>query len=141
MSLDYIVSESGANFSQGQRQLLCVVRALLRKTKILLLDEPSASIDHDSDQILQKTIRTAFKQCTTLTVAHRLISIADCDKVLVLAKGEIVEYDAPYVLLNNPQGYFRGMVDVLEESEQKLCEDMAKGAYTQHQNGNGTTTI
>lgn len=129
MSLDYTVSESGANFSQGQKQLLCVVRALLRKTKILLLDEPSASIDQASDQVLQKTIRTAFVHCTTITVAHRLSSIADSDKIIVLSHGDLVEFDHPHVLLSKQDGHFRGMVNVLEESEKKLCESMAKAAY------------
>jgi ABC-type multidrug transport system fused ATPase/permease subunit len=129
MSLDYTVSEAGANFSQGQRQLLCVVRALLRKTKILLLDEPSASIDQASDQVLQRTIRTAFVHCTTITVAHRLSSIADSDKIVVLSHGDLVEFDHPHVLLSNKDGHLRGMVNVLEDTERRLCETMAMNAY------------
>ena len=128
MSLDYLVSEAGANFSQGQRQLLCVVRALLRRTKVLLLDEPSASIDHESDQTLQRTLRTAFKDCTTITIAHRLTSIADSDRVAVLSQGELIEFDTPFNLLQLPKGLFRGMVDVLEPDEIVLCEAMAKAA-------------
>ncbi|KAH9255381.1 hypothetical protein BASA81_006500 [Batrachochytrium salamandrivorans] len=125
-TLTYMVSEQGANFSQGQRQLLCVVRALLRQSKVLLLDEASASTDEESDRQLQQMIRVAFKHTTTLTVAHRLVSIADSDRVLVMNSGRIEEFDSPKNLLTKPGGgMFKNMVDVLEDEEKEVCLRLA----------------
>ena len=92
--------------SVGQRQLICLVRALLRKTKILVLDEATAAIDHNTDDLIQKTIRKSFYDCTVLTIAHRINTIMDSDRVMVLDKGEIVEFDKPLTLLNNKQSKF-----------------------------------
>jgi ATP-binding cassette, subfamily C (CFTR/MRP), member 1 len=107
--LIYEVSEGGENLSVGQRQLICLARALLRKTKVLVLDEATAAVDLDTDDLIQKTIRTEFKDCTVLTIAHRLNTILDSDKVIVLDKGEIVEYDTPDNLLENKDTIFHSM--------------------------------
>ncbi|XP_011882151.1 PREDICTED: multidrug resistance-associated protein 1 isoform X4 [Vollenhovia emeryi] len=103
------VSEGGENLSVGQRQLICLARALLRKTKVLILDEATAAVDLETDDLIQTTIRQEFKECTVLTIAHRLNTILDSDRVIVLDKGLIVEYDSPEVLLRNPASSFYSM--------------------------------
>ncbi|KAL0104446.1 hypothetical protein PUN28_017289 [Cardiocondyla obscurior] len=103
------VSEGGENLSVGQRQLICLARALLRKTKVLILDEATAAVDLETDDLIQTTIRQEFKDCTVLTIAHRLNTILDSDRVIVLDKGLIVEYDSPEILLRNPSSSFYSM--------------------------------
>lgn len=93
--LDTVVTEHGQNLSQGQRQLVCLARALLKQPKILLLDEATASIDYETDRKIQQTIRQEFINCTLLTIAHRLESIMDYDMVLVMENGKMVQYDSP----------------------------------------------
>lgn len=107
--LEHEVSESGENLSVGQRQLVCLARALLRKTKILVLDEATAAIDLETDDLIQKTIRTEFDGCTIITIAHRLNTILDYDRVLVLSEGRVAELDSPKVLMNKNGSIFRGM--------------------------------
>ena len=104
--LDFECSESGENLSVGQRQLICLARALLRKTKILILDEATASVDHNTDELIQKAIRTSFADCTVLTIAHRLNTIMDYTRIIVLDKGRVVELDEPKALLANESSYF-----------------------------------
>ena len=122
------IAESGSNLSQGQRQLLCLARALLKSPRVLMMDEATASIDYATDAKIQETLR-AVKGSTIITIAHRLQTIVDYDKVLVLDKGEVVEYDAPWELLSKEKGMFRGMcetsgdfdilVDAAKEAERK----------------------
>ncbi|XP_060071681.1 multidrug resistance-associated protein 1-like [Ylistrum balloti] len=102
-------SEGGENLSVGQRQLVCLARALLRKTKILVLDEATAAVDLETDDLIQNTIRTEFHDCTILTIAHRLNTIMDYDKIMVLDAGVIREYKAPHVLLQDKDSVFYGM--------------------------------
>ncbi|XP_060758138.1 multidrug resistance-associated protein 1 isoform X2 [Neoarius graeffei] len=97
--LNHECSEGGENLSLGQRQLVCLARALLRKTKILVLDEATAAVDMETDKLIQSTIRTQFEECTVLTIAHRLNTIMDYTRVLVLDKGQMVEFDSPSNLL------------------------------------------
>ncbi|XP_053206592.1 ATP-binding cassette sub-family C member 3-like [Panonychus citri] len=104
--LNYQIAEEGKNLSVGQRQLLCLARALLKKPKILFLDEATAAIDLETDSLIQKTIRTQFKNCTILTIAHRLNTILDSDRVMVLDRGQIAEFDEPKVLLENEKSIF-----------------------------------
>ncbi|XP_046388373.1 multidrug resistance-associated protein 1 isoform X3 [Ischnura elegans] len=107
--LQHEVSEGGENLSVGQRQLICLARALLRKTKVLILDEATAAVDLETDELIQTTIRTEFKECTILTIAHRLNTIMDSDRVIVLDKGRIVEFDSPAKLLESRTSVFYGM--------------------------------
>ncbi|CAI6345762.1 unnamed protein product [Macrosiphum euphorbiae] len=107
--LDYEVSEGGDNLSVGQRQLVCLARALLKKTKILVLDEATASIDLETDDLIQTTIRSEFQDCTVLTIAHRLNTIMDSDKVIVLDNGFMIEYDSPANLLQDKSSAFHSM--------------------------------
>uniref|UniRef100_A0A8C9HUR6 Multidrug resistance-associated protein 1 n=2 Tax=Piliocolobus tephrosceles TaxID=591936 RepID=A0A8C9HUR6_9PRIM len=106
--LDHECAEGGENLSVGQRQLVCLARALLRKTKILVLDEATAAVDLETDDLIQSTIRTQFEGCTVLTIAHRLNTIMDYTRVIVLDKGEIQEYGAPSDLLQQ-RGLFYNM--------------------------------
>lgn len=103
------MSEGGSNFSVGQRQLVCLARAIVRKNKILLMDEATANVDPKTDSLIQTTIRRKFNTCTVLTIAHRLQTIIDSDKVLVMDAGTLREFDSPYLLLEN-KGIFYEMV-------------------------------
>lgn len=107
--LQYECTEGGENLSVGQRQLLCLARALLRKTKVLILDEATAAVDLETDDLIQGTIRTEFADCTVLTIAHRLNTIMDYTRILVLDAGNIAEFDEPQTLLQNPNSIFYGM--------------------------------
>ena len=107
--LDFEVAENGDNLSLGQRQLLCLARALLRKTKIVILDEATASIDHNTDELIQKTIRSSFRDCTVITVAHRLNTILDNSRIMVIDSGRIVEFDTPHALISDRNSLFFSM--------------------------------
>eukprot|EP00986_Skeletonema_menzelii_P021401 scaffold34405_cov148-Skeletonema_menzelii.AAC.2 len=104
------VAEYGENLSQGQRQLLCLGRAVLKKAHILLLDEATSSVDFETDKLIQTTIREAFTGCTVLTIAHRVNTIMDSDKILVMNDGVVAEFDAPEVLLQNKESVFSEIV-------------------------------
>ncbi|KAJ2817743.1 ATP-binding cassette transporter yor1, partial [Coemansia erecta] len=107
--LEMAVAENGSNFSQGQRQLIALARALVKRTQVILLDEATASVDAVTDGKIQRTIRTEFGGATLLCIAHRLRTIVDYDRVLVLDQGQVVEYDTPYSLLQKSDGLFRSM--------------------------------
>ncbi|XP_071925966.1 putative ABC transporter C family member 15 [Coffea arabica] len=108
--LDAPVAEDGENWSVGQRQLVCLARALLQKRRILVLDEATASVDTATDDLIQKTIRAETSRCTVLTVAHRIPTVIDNDLVLVLGEGKIIEYDTPAQLLENNSSAFSNLV-------------------------------
>ncbi|KAF1850938.1 uncharacterized protein K460DRAFT_391320 [Cucurbitaria berberidis CBS 394.84] len=124
-NLNSPVSESGSNLSQGQRQLLCLARALLKAPKVLLMDEATASIDYATDSKIQETIRLIKN--TTITIAHRLQTIMDYDKVLVLDKGVVIEYGDPYELVQKDSGNFRAMCETSGELE--ALTSAAKAAH------------
>ncbi|KAJ3129883.1 hypothetical protein HK098_007637 [Nowakowskiella sp. JEL0407] len=119
------VQEGGENFSVGQRQLLCLARAMLKKPRILIMDEATANVDLETDAIIQRALREDFKSATILTIAHRLNTIIDYDRVLVLSQGEIKEFDVPAVLLENRTGYFSAMVDETGPSNAELIRSLA----------------
>ncbi|CAI0546361.1 unnamed protein product [Linum tenue] len=108
--LDSLVVEDGSNWSMGQRQLFCLGRALLRRSRVLVLDEATASIDNATDLILQKTIRTEFADCTVITVAHRIPTVMDCTMVLAIKDGQLVEYDEPMQLMKREDSLFGQLV-------------------------------
>jgi ATP-binding cassette subfamily C (CFTR/MRP) protein 9 len=115
--LDDEVLENGENFSMGQRQLFCLARAFLKQSRILCLDEATASVDQDTDKVIQGLIRTVFVGCTIVTIAHRISTIMDYDKVLVLAEGRVVEYDSPATLLQS-ESVFKSLVDASKKHEE-----------------------
>jgi ABC-type multidrug transport system fused ATPase/permease subunit len=102
--LDESVGTAGDRLSHGQRQLVCIARALLKPSTILLCDEATSSVDSETDAVIQRLIRDVFKDRTVLTIAHRLHTILDSDRVLVLSGGRKAEFDTPAVLLSNPDG-------------------------------------
>lgn len=127
------MSEGGTNFSVGQRQLVCLARAIIRNNKILILDEATANVDPQTDALIQQTIRRKFADCTVLTIAHRLNTVMDSDKVLVMDAGSMVEFEHPYILLQNSEGYFYKMVqqtgNSMSESLKKVAEKVSKFKY------------
>uniref|UniRef100_A0A8C1G228 ATP-binding cassette sub-family C member 5 n=1 Tax=Cyprinus carpio TaxID=7962 RepID=A0A8C1G228_CYPCA len=122
-SLHSEVTDNGENFSVGERQLLCVARALLRHSKILLLDEATAAIDTETDRLIQDTIRTSFSGCTSLVIAHRLNTVLNCDRIMVLDQGQILEFDTPSNLLADENSRFRAMMEAAEETRSHPSED------------------
>uniref|UniRef100_A0A8C3A5R4 Cystic fibrosis transmembrane conductance regulator n=1 Tax=Cyclopterus lumpus TaxID=8103 RepID=A0A8C3A5R4_CYCLU len=127
--LETVLAESGSNFSTGQRQLVCLARAILRKNRILVIDEATANVDPRTDALIQKTIRDKFNKCTVLTIAHRLNTIVDSDRILVLDAGIIHAYDEPYTLLQDPNGIFYKMVQQTGKQEAAALLQAAKQAY------------
>merc|ERR1719167_1868986 len=108
--LSHAVSEGGENLSVGQRQLICLARALLRKTKVLILDEATAAVDLETDELIQETIRKEFATSTVITIAHRLNTIIDYSKILVLSQGTVVEFDSPETLMRDEKSIFHSML-------------------------------
>jgi len=128
--LDAEVLEGGENFSVGQRQLLSLARALLRRSKILVLDEATAAVDVRTDAVIQKTIREEFKSCTMLIIAHRLNTIIDSDRILLLDAGRVLEYDTPEKLLLNG-GAFSNMVESTGTANSQYLRSLVLGGETE----------
>ncbi|KAK4265003.1 hypothetical protein QN277_026111 [Acacia crassicarpa] len=121
--LEASVAENGENWSVGQRQLVCLARLLLKKRRILVLDEATASIDTATDNLIQKTIREETSECTVITVAHRIPTVIDNDRVLVLDEGRIAEFDQPAKLLENNSSSFSKLVsEFLRRSTESDCQ-------------------
>jgi len=121
------VGEQGSSLSVGQRQLLCMARALLRGAKVLVLDEATAAVDHETDAMIQAAVRKACKSCTVITIAHRLNTIMDYDKVLVMGEGKKLEFDSPSNLLADKDSVFSELVKTSRvarvNSQPSLSED------------------
>ncbi|XP_011877743.1 PREDICTED: multidrug resistance-associated protein 4-like [Vollenhovia emeryi] len=122
IALDHDVFSGGRNFSCGQRQLICLARVILRNNRLLVLDEATSNIDMHTDALIQDAIRNEFKECTVITVAHRLNTIIDSDRIIVMENGSIVEFGCPYELLREkPSGYFSQM---LQKTGNQMAENL-----------------
>ncbi|XP_016909218.1 ATP-binding cassette sub-family C member 4 [Apis cerana] len=127
--LESRVLDRGSNYSVGQKQLVCLARAILRNNKILMLDEATANVDPQTDALIQHTIRKKFAKCTVLTIAHRLNTIMDSDKVLVMDKGRMAEFDHPYILLQNSYSQFKSLVKETDRAMYDQLVKVAKQSY------------
>ena len=107
--LEYTISEGGSNISVGQKQLLCLARAILRKTKILILDEATSAVDMETDNLIQDTIRSEFNECTIITIAHRINTIIDYNRIMILDQGHLIEFDSPQNLMEQRESAFYSM--------------------------------
>jgi ATP-binding cassette subfamily C (CFTR/MRP) protein 4 len=128
--LDAKLSGASAELSVGQKQLLCLARALLRNSTILVMDEATANVDHETDQIIQRTIDRKFKGATILTIAHRLRTVITNDKILVLDNGEVKEFASPAELLENPLSHLSQLVQSTEADEAHFLREVACGRAT-----------
>ena len=120
------VTDGGANISQGQRQLMCFARALLRKSKIILVDEATASVDTDTDTLIQQTMAEAFEDATVLVIAHRLSTVMRSNRILVLDAGEVAEFDTPAVLAQKVDGSLRGLINETGPESASALIELAK---------------
>jgi ABC-type multidrug transport system ATPase subunit len=127
LGLKMEVASGGTNFSTGQRQLVCLARALLKKSKILILDEATASVDVGTDALIQETIAEAFRDVTVLAIAHRLNTIISSDKIMVLDNGVAAEYAHPDTLLSDEKSIFSSMVDNTGKANATILRRVAKG--------------
>lgn len=141
--LKTMVSDNNNVFSVGQKQLLCLARAIVRKSKILVLDEATANVDLETDNFIQEKLKTSFKGCTTLIIAHRLATVIDSDRILVMDNGQGREFDHPFKLLVNDEadesitktnpdgtpGYFARMVTATGEEAARQLFAIAKSQY------------
>lgn len=118
ITLSTKISEGGLNLSQGQRQLLCLARAIVSRPKIMVLDEATSAVDMETDALIQRSIREEFGDATLIVIAHRLSTIADFDRILVMGEGKVKEYDQPRRLMEIEDGVFRGMVEESGEREE-----------------------
>ena len=141
--LDTDMTVSAAVFSTGQKQLVCLARAIINKSKVIILDEATANVDVETDSFIQQTIMEKFRDCTVLTVAHRLITIANYDKVVVVDDGKVAEYDSPYELLvenigdsqiTKKEGVFAEMVKSTGVSMSRKIFKIAEGQFYKNQN-------
>ncbi|XP_057378671.1 LOW QUALITY PROTEIN: ATP-binding cassette sub-family C member 4-like [Daphnia carinata] len=133
--LEANMTEGGANFSVGQRQLICLARAILRQNRILVLDEATANVDQKTDSLIQLTIRERFRDCTVLTIAHRLNTIMDSDRIMLLDAGYLKEFGEPAVLLENPKSMFYSLVEQTGPIVATQLTELAKQAAEQRRGG------
>jgi len=123
--LEMEISEGGENLSLGQRQLVCLARAILRRNKILVMDEATANIDMETDTLIQQTIRKEFQKCTVLTIAHRLHTIMDCNRIMIMDSGKLAEFDTPAALLENEGSILSCLVDETGSGSAKKLKEIA----------------
>eukprot|EP00474_Spongospora_subterranea_P010231 CRZ10689.1 hypothetical protein [Spongospora subterranea] len=131
--LDAVCVENGSNFSLGQRQLFCIARAILTKSKVVVLDEATAAIDASTDAIVQKAFEENFADCTVLTIAHRLNTIIESDKILFMDQGRVAEFDRPSTLLNDENSAFYGLVAQTGPDSARKLTQMAQSKFARQQ--------
>jgi len=124
-NLDSPVSEGGDNFSTGEKQLICMARAILKRAKVLVMDEATASVDYATDELISKTIRHEFADSTIMTIAHRLRTVVDYNRVMLLDEGRIVEFDSPAALLSDPSSRFYALCKATGKAEFAVLKRMA----------------
>lgn len=124
--LDYCLVKGGLNLSAGQRQLICLARAMIRNNKILIMDEATANVDPETDNLIQETIKFNFFDCTVLTISHKLHNVIESDRILVLDNGKIIEFDRPIMLLMKRNGYLRKLVDSNDAATIRMLTNLAK---------------
>lgn len=127
LGLQSAITSGGTNLSVGEKQLICLARAILKKTKILIIDEATANVDYKTDLIIQKTIREQFKDCTVLTIAHRLATVVDSSRILCLSEGEVKNFDTPSKLLDDESSILFELTKKLSPNEKKYIFDIAYG--------------
>ncbi|XP_017763434.1 PREDICTED: probable multidrug resistance-associated protein lethal(2)03659 isoform X2 [Eufriesea mexicana] len=128
MGLETHINEGGSNLSVGQRQLVCLARAVVKRNTILILDEATANVDQATDELIQRLIRTKFESCTVLTIAHRLNTVMDSDRILVMDAGNAVEFDAPHLLIQK-NGYLMNMIKETGPSMAEVLKQVARRNY------------
>ncbi|KAJ6637208.1 putative multidrug resistance-associated protein lethal [Pseudolycoriella hygida] len=128
--LDCKMIDGGSNLSMGQRQLVCLGRAILRNNKILICDEATANVDPETDKLIQRAIRTKFSDCTVLTIAHRLHTVMDNDRILVIDAGRAVEFGHPYELLKRSDGHLRRLVEQTGTATSEILMGIAAESYS-----------
>ncbi|CAG0895339.1 unnamed protein product [Cyprideis torosa] len=127
--LEAMIADRGTNFSVGQRQLICLARAILNKNRILILDEATANVDLRTDQLIQQALRTKFVDCTTITIAHRLDTIIDSDRIIVLEAGRLAQFGSPHQLLQDKSGIFHKLLQQTGPNTFKSLYLQAAEAY------------
>jgi len=130
--LDHEIKEKGENLSVGTAQLLCLARVLLKRPKVLFMDEATASVDVETDLLVQETIREQFRDCTIVTVAHRLHTIIDFDKVLCMQAGNVMDYGPPHELLQKEDSLLTSLVKDMGPSAEKELRSRAEKHYQLH---------
>nr|XP_019003640.1 uncharacterized protein I203_03786 [Kwoniella mangroviensis CBS 8507]OCF67101.1 hypothetical protein I203_03786 [Kwoniella mangroviensis CBS 8507] len=128
LRLDTIVANEGSNFSAGEKQLLALLRALVKGSKVLLLDEATSSVDPETDALIQRIIQTEFMDVTLISIAHRLQTVAYYDRILVMEEGRVAEYDEPLILFDNPNSVFRSLCDKKNVTREELLRIRANAA-------------
>jgi len=128
LTLDSPIASGGGNLSVGQKQILALARAMLRHTKVLILDEATSAIDYETDALIQKSLRNEFKDVTLITIAHRLQTIMDSDKIMVLDAGRMVEFDRPATLLENRDGLLYSLVNESSDKHTLISMTQAKAS-------------
>ena len=124
--LNHVIAERGENISVGQKQLIGIARALLRNSAIIIMDEATASVDSETDSKIQETIRKEFKNCTVITIAHRLETIADYDLIVVMDHGQVAEFDSPGNLLSSNNSHYIMFKDMVDELGSERKENFIK---------------